>query len=328
MDFGDDGACRDGGRVRSRGASQIRRSYSRADEFIDLVVALWETWDADALTGDKARIFANASKVHEVNHVGPNSWAAAASSVAARPPRHFPCGLVAARRDQAARVADVVFTAQHMAESAKEFRADIRNRAAAYGRNPDTIKVLPGINIVLGRTIEEANDKKAALENALSVDQKLRSMSFRSGLPVETLRDFLDRPFPFDKLVPDEQLQGGTGSRKSTVDLAMAENLTVRELLARAPSGHHHIIGTADLVAETMMDRLEGGAVDGFVLMIDVLPEGMNDVLGLLVPELQKRGVFQKKYGHFHLRDSLGIGAARPLARKAIGAPMLAERAA
>lgn len=306
--------------------------YSRADEFIDLVVSFWETWEADALTGDKDRgVFADASKIHEVNHSGPNfsvrGQLPLPRSRQGRPVI-FHAGSSPQGRDQAARVADVVFTAQHMAEGAKEFRSDIRARAAAYGRDPDTVKVLPGINVVLGRTMDEANDKKAALENALTVDQKLRSMSFRTGLPVDTLRTYLDRPFPFDKLVPDDQLQGGTGWRKSTVDLARTENLTVRELLARAPSGHHHIVGTAEMVADTMTERFEGGAADGFVLMIDVLPEGMDDILELLVPELQKRALFQKRYSHAHLRDSLGIGPARPLPRKTGEAAILAHNAA
>jgi FMN-dependent oxidoreductase (nitrilotriacetate monooxygenase family) len=296
--------------------------YRRADEFIEIVVDLWESWDADAIVDDKVQgIFADPTKIHEIRHAGPNFSVQAQFPLPRSRqgrPVIFHAGSSPQGRDQAARVADVVFTAQHMTDGAVEFRADIRSRAAAYGRDPDAIKVLPGINIVLAPTMAEAEDKKAALDDALTVDQKLRSMSFRTGLPVETLRQYLDQPFPVELLIPDDKLQGGTGWRKSTVDLAVAEGLTVRQLLARAPSGHHHVVGTPAMVADVMMERLETGAADGFVLMIDVLPEGMNDVVELLVPELQRRGVFHKEYSHTYLRDSLQIGPPRPLPTKEV----------
>lgn len=304
--------------------------YERADEFIDVVAALWESWEPDAIVDDKDRgIFADPSKIHEINHVGEHfSVLGPLPFPGSRQGRPviFHAGSSPSGRDQAARVADVVFTAQHTTEGAIEFRTDIRKRAAGYGRDPDTVKVLPGINVVLGWTADEANRKKAVLEEALPIDQKLRSMSFRTGLSIEILRDHLDRPFPIDKLAPDDQLQGGTGWRKSTIDLATAENLTVRQLLARAPSGHHHIVGTAETVADAMIERMEAGAADGFTLMIDVLPEGMKDIATLLVPELQRRGIFHTDYEHSTLRDSLGIGAPRPLpARQAGKVPGVAK---
>lgn len=291
--------------------------YARADEFLEVVAALWESWEADALVGDKERaIFADPTKVHEINHDGPH--------FTVRGPLPFPrsrqgrpvifhAGSSPAGRDQAARAADVVFTAQHTLADACEFRTDIRARAAAYGRDPDNVKVLPGMSVILGATEEEAQAKKAAAHAALTLDQRLRLMWKRTGIGVDVLRAHLDLPFPVELLPPDETFQSGTGWRRSVVDLAITENLTVRELLSRAPGPHHHLVGTAATVADAMEERMDAGAADGFVLMIDILPDGLHDIADLLTPELQRRGIFHDDYEGETLRDSLGLGAATPI---------------
>lgn len=291
--------------------------YRRADEFIDVVAALWNSWEADAMVGDKdAGIFADTDKVHEINHVG-KYFAVRGPMPFMRSrqgrPVIFHAGSSPEGRAQASRVADVVFTAQHTIEGAREFRTDIRNRAAAWGRDPDLVKVLPGMHVIMGRTMDEAEDRKAASDEALPIEQKLRSMAQRTGFTVDFLRERLDEPFPVDELIPDADLKFGTGWRRSTVELAVKEQLTVRQLLSKAPSAHHHIVGNAAMVADAMEERLEAGAADGFTMMIDVLPEGMHDLVELLVPELQRRGLHQKEYGHATLRSALGIGEARPL---------------
>jgi alkanesulfonate monooxygenase SsuD/methylene tetrahydromethanopterin reductase-like flavin-dependent oxidoreductase (luciferase family) len=173
------------------------------------------------------------------------------------------------------------------------------------------------MNVVLGETAEEAKRKKAALDNALTLEQLLDAMARRTGISVPVLRDNLDRPFPVAELPSDEQLKNGIGWRKSVVDLAVSENLTVRELLIRAPSAHHHIVGTATAVADAMEERLAAQAADGFTMMVDVLPEGVDDIVNLLVPELQRRGLFHKEYNHRHLRDMLGLegGTSQPKPR-------------
>jgi len=291
--------------------------YKRADEFIDVVAALWESWEPDAMVGDKeSGVFADTSKVHEINHVGQYfSVRGPMPFMGSRQGRPviFHAGSSPEGRAQASRAADVVFTAQHTIEGAREFRMDIRNRAAAWGRDPDSVKVLPGMNVILGRTMEEAEDKKAISDEALPIEQKLRSMAQRTGFTVEFLRERLDEPFPVDQLIPDDQLKFGTGWRRSTVELAVKEQLTVRQLLSKAPSAHHHIVGTAAMVADAMQERLEAGAADGFTMMIDVLPEGMHDIVELLVPELQRRGMLHTDYEHTTLRETLGLGHPMPL---------------
>ncbi|MBX9847457.1 MAG: NtaA/DmoA family FMN-dependent monooxygenase [Xanthobacteraceae bacterium] len=290
--------------------------YSRADEFLDVVIRLWESWEPDALVGDKKHnVFADASKIHAINHAG--------ESFSVRGPLPFPrsrqgrplifhAGSSPTGRDQAAKFADVVFTAQHTTEGAKAFRTDLRRRAQAHGRHPDSIKILPGMNVVLGETVAEARRKKAALDNAQTLDQLLATMARICGVSPALLRDHLDRPFPVAEFPPDAELKNGVGWRKSIIDLATEEKLTTREVLTRAPSSHHHIVGTAADVADAMEERLAAQAADGFTMMVDMLPEGINDIVDLLVPELQRRGLFHREYSHRYLRDALGLEVGTP----------------
>jgi FMN-dependent oxidoreductase (nitrilotriacetate monooxygenase family) len=293
--------------------------YARGDEFIDVVGQLWDSWAPDALVGDKeSGLFAKPDAVHEINHVG--------KYFSVRGPLPFPrsaqgrpvifhAGSSDTGRDQAARVADVLFTAQHTLEGAQEFRQDIRRRALEYGRDAD-LKILPGMAIVLGRTGEEARAKKQALDDAVSLPEKLRRWSRRTGLSPEVLEAHLDQPFPVDLLVPDEEFKGGVGWRRSVVNLAVERNLTVRELFSQASSVHHHVVGTAAEVADAMQERLEADVCDGFVIMVDVLPDGLRDVAELLVPELQRRGLFHTDYEHDTLRANLGLAAPQPIPAK------------
>ncbi len=286
--------------------------YSRGDEFLEIVIKLWESWEPDALVGDKQNNrFADPGKIHAINYSSENfSVRGPLPFMRSRQGRPviFHAGSSPAGRDQAARFADVVFTAQHTTEGAKAFRTDLRRRAEGHGRHPDSIKILPGMNVILGETLEEAKRKKSALDNALTLEQLLATMARITGISIDILREHLDRPFPLAELPPDEVLKNGVGWRQSVVDLVVSENLTVRELLTRAPSAHQHIVGTAAAVADAMEERLEAQAADGFTMMVDMLPEGVDDIVNLLVPELQRRGLFHKEYSHRYLRDMLGLG--------------------
>nr|WP_327530781.1 NtaA/DmoA family FMN-dependent monooxygenase [uncultured Mycolicibacterium sp.] len=291
--------------------------YARADEFIEIVTELWASWEEGALVGDKAAgFFADPKRVREINYVGkqfsvrgPLPFPATAQGR----PVIFHAGSSPEGRDQAARCADVAFTAQHTTEGAREYRDDMRSRAAAYGRNPDDIKVLPGISVVLGGTVAEAEAKKRALDDALPLSRKVSEMHRRTGLSRAVVEEYLDKPLPLHLLPPDSEFKGGIGWRQSIIDLAIAENLTVRELMYRAPGHHQHIIGTAETVADAMQERVSAGACDGFIMMIDMLPEGLHDIVEMLVPELQRRGMFHEDYEHATLRGNLGLSAPQPV---------------
>jgi FMN-dependent oxidoreductase (nitrilotriacetate monooxygenase family) len=287
--------------------------YERAEEFIEVVIRLWESWDAGALVGDKANaLFAREEMVHEIDHVGKyftmHGNLPFPRSRQGRPVI-FQAGASPRGRDQAARFADTVFTAQHGIEGALEFRTDIRNRAVAYGRDPESVKVLPGVSVILGGTEAEARQRKQHLDDVLGTGPQLQKIARRVGLPVDALQD-LDQPFPVHLLGPDEQFSGSVGFRRSIVDMAVKGNMTVRQVVANYGGGHQQIVGTPEQVADMMQEWLQAGAADGFTLMVDMLPSGIRQVTELLVPELQSRGLFHTEYEFDTLRANLGLPAA------------------
>ena len=283
--------------------------YRRAEEFMDVVVDLWESWDPDALIGDKAGArFADPDKVHQIDHVGEFFQVRGPLPFPRSPqgrPVMFQAGSSEAGRNQAGRMADVVFCAQHTIEGALEFREDIRRRAAAFGRDPDSVKVLPGISTIIGATEDEAKAKKKALFDSVPIDIHLAGLAKWTGLPVEALE--LDKPLRVDLLVPDDQFTGGVGWRKSVVALATKHDLTVRELLEQAPTAHYQVVGTPEQVADAMEERYDAGAADGFNLMLPILHEALDDIVDMLVPELQGRGLMHLDYEHTTLRGHLGL---------------------
>jgi FMN-dependent oxidoreductase (nitrilotriacetate monooxygenase family) len=294
--------------------------YARADEFLEVVTRLWESWEPDALVDDKENNrFADPDKIHPINFAGEYYQVRGPLPfIRSRQGRPviFHAGSSPLGRNQAARFADVIFTAQHTTAGAKAFRDDLRKRAEGHGRSPDAIKILPGMNVVLGETMEEARAKKLALDNGMTLDQQLATMARICGVAADMLRDHLDKPVPLDLLPPDEELKNGTGWRQSVIDLVKEEDLTVRKLLTRSPSSHQHIVGTAANVADAMEERLEAGAADGFTMMVDMLPWGVDDIVNLLVPELQRRGLFHTEYEHEYLRDALGLAHGASTARR------------
>ncbi len=280
--------------------------YARAEEFIQVVTKLWDSWEGGALVGDAASaVFARPDMVHEINHVGDQFKVMGPLPFPRTPqgrPVIFQAGASKEGIELAAKYADVVFTAQHLIEDAVKFRTEMRKRAEHHGRE---LKVLPGFLVHLGATEAEARARRRALDDALGVGADLDRISRRTGVPIEQLE--LDKPFPAHLVGPDEEFQGSVGFRRTLLSLATKKNLTVRELIVQYGTGHHCIVGTAEQVADDMEEWFRAGAADGFNMMVDVLPSGVHDIKEMLVPELQRRGLFHADYEHGTLRENLGL---------------------
>jgi FMN-dependent oxidoreductase (nitrilotriacetate monooxygenase family) len=283
--------------------------YERADEFIDVVLKLWDSWEEGALVGDKAKaVFGRADLVHEVNHTGKYYTVKGPMPFARTPqgrPVIFQAGSSPLGREQASKFADCVFTAQHLKEDGVDFRTDMRRRCMVTGRHPDSIKILPGMSVILGETEEKAWARKKMLEKVLGFGPNLAKLARRIGMPVEALE--LDKPLPMDKLAPESEFKGSIGFRRSILNLATKDGLTVRELSLRYGGGHQEVVGTPEQVADIMQDWMEAGAADGFTLMVDMLPSGLDQIVELLVPELQRRGMFHRDYEHETLAANLDL---------------------
>jgi alkanesulfonate monooxygenase SsuD/methylene tetrahydromethanopterin reductase-like flavin-dependent oxidoreductase (luciferase family) len=151
----------------------------------------------------------------------------------------------------------------------------------------------------------EAETRRRRMDELLGTGPELEKLARRVGLPEEVLQ--IDEKFPVDLLCPDEEFSGSIGFRRSLVNLAVSEDLTVGELLVRYGGGHHQVVGTPEKIADIMEEWLDAGAADGFNLMVDMLPSGFHQIRDLLVPELQRRGMFHLDYEGPTLRENLGL---------------------
>ncbi|GAA1847418.1 LLM class flavin-dependent oxidoreductase [Pseudonocardia ailaonensis] len=283
--------------------------YARAAEFLDVVIGLWESWEPGATVGDKAgNVYVDPSRVHALDHVGPHFAVRGPSTLPRSPqgrPVIFQAGASEGGRELAAQYADVVFTAQNTLAGAVEFRSDVRRRAVAHGRPADSIKVLPGLLPVLGSTTAEAQRRKDTLDELRGIGPELEKLALRVGVPVAELD--LDRPLPVDKIRANAGFRGSHGFRDAAVGLAEREQLTVRELLYANGGGHLQVVGTPEELADTAQTWLEAGAADGFNLMIDAFPSGLDTVVDHVVPLLRRRCLFPQDYAGTTLRAHLGL---------------------
>lgn len=281
--------------------------YDRATEFVGVVKDLWDSWADDAWVLDKASgQFLDAAKVRLLNHAGKN-FSVRGPLNSARPVQGHPVVVVAggseSAKELAAQIADVIFTVAETKEAAQEFYADVKGRLAKYGRSPDTLVVMPGASVFVGETAVDADATYRELQDLIPTElgvsllSKLVSADL-SGYPV-------DGPMP----ALEGEVKGITSFRNALLQMAARENLTIRQLYQHVLPARGHVImkGDAAQVAAEMQDWLESKACDGFNLVIPYLPGGLSSVVDLLVPELQRRGVFRKDYEGATLRENLGL---------------------
>jgi FMN-dependent oxidoreductase (nitrilotriacetate monooxygenase family) len=287
--------------------------YGRADEAIAVIKELWQSWDPDALVGDKETgELTDLSKVREVDYVGKQIQLKTWYQVP-RSPQGHPVVLQAGASEQgidlAAKHADAVFCAEHSLQQGKEFAHKVKSRARdVYGRNPDEVLILPGLWPILGSTEAEARERRDELES-LNTDNSdsLTSLANQLGVPVCSLE--LDGQLPWDLIDSPEWKPASVGFANSVLQAARAEDMTVRTMLDRhiASGGHRVLVGTPEQVADEMEAFFTEGAADGFNLNHDFYPVGLDLIVDHLVPELQRRGIFRKEYESTTLRGHLGL---------------------
>ncbi|MFF0772968.1 LLM class flavin-dependent oxidoreductase [Nonomuraea wenchangensis] len=289
--------------------------YARAEEFLDVVLKLWDSWEDDAVVRDRvAGRYADTGKIHAIEHEGEH-FAVRGPLNASRPPQGHPLLVQAGSsedgKDFAARHAEAVFTAQQTLAEGREFYADLKHRVAARGRRPEEVLVLPGISPIIGSTEREALRLEKELEELIVPAYGLAQLGQMTG--IELTEDDLDRELPD---VPVET-EGAQSRRKLVVELARRERLTVRRLLARLAGGRGHrvVAGTPDQIADEIQEWFEGGAADGFNVMPPILPHGLSDFVDYVVPELRARGLFRHAYEGRTLRENYGL--PRPASRYA-----------
>jgi len=279
--------------------------YKRAREFYDVVTGLWDSFADDAFLRDQeSGIFWDPSRMHVLDHKGPELSVRGPLNVA-RPVQGWPvivqAGASEAGRQIGAETAEMIFAAGGPIADARAFYADVKSRAAAAGRDPDQIKILPGALVVVGETVEEAKAKRARLDGLVHDESAIGSLS--SMLGVDASRFDPDAPLPG---IPETE--SSKSGRERAIRLAEREGLTVRQLAQRI-GGYSGaaMVGTPETIADEMEEWLETRACDGFNIMFPHVPEGLEDFVTGVVPELQRRGLFRTEYTGTTLREHLGL---------------------
>jgi N-acetyl-S-(2-succino)cysteine monooxygenase len=280
--------------------------YERASEFHDVVVGLWDSWEDDAFPRDKeSGVWFDHTKMHIINHDGKHFRVRGPLNVS-RSPQGRPVVAQAGSSDTgmelAARTADLVFTAQTSIPDGRAFCADMRARAVRYGRGPDDIRILPGIMPVVGRTRAEAEDKYAVLQGLVDDSVGLRSLARLCG----TLDIY---QYPPDGPLPELPPSNAARARQQMVIGWGREGKTIREIgrILGMSMGHRVLWGTPQSMADDMQEWLEAGACDGFNLLFPFYPLPLEEFVTLVVPELQRRGIFRSEYESATLRGNIGV---------------------
>jgi FMN-dependent oxidoreductase (nitrilotriacetate monooxygenase family) len=252
--------------------------YDRAEEFLEATVGLWDTWEDDAILHDRVNgIYADPDKVHELNHVG-EFFSVRGPLTVPRTPQGRPvliqAGSSGRGREFASRWADLIFTGDPGIEVARSHYADQKERIDAAGRDPQSVKLCPMAYAVVGETEDHAKER----EQVFLTDELIESVSGIRGL-VQNLRAHI-------------------GDKITLRDLAGH-----RATLLQGP----RFVGTGTQVADQMEEWFNGGACDGFVLAATHLPGAFEDVVRMVIPELQHRGLFRDSYSGSTLRDHLGL---------------------
>ena len=284
--------------------------YARAREFAEVVKGLWDSWADDAFPQDKASgQFLRADRVHALNHRGAHFQVAGPLN-APRPPQGHPVVFSAGQsemgKELSAATADCVFAIEGTIGNAQALYADLKGRLPRHGRSADSMKILSGVTIFVGETEAEAEALFQQLDELVPPAVALDYLSKMVGTKMSAYP--LDGPMP----ALDSEHVGPTGIGRAIVAMAVQEGLTVRQTCKRIlPQMAGNLFkGSPQQIADVMQQWYEEKACDGFMMAVPVVPTGLERFIRLVVPELQRRGLFRREYEGRTLRDNLGL--ARP----------------
>lgn len=283
--------------------------YARAEEAVDVVARLWDSWDDDAFVRDKASgIYFNPAGHHTLDHRGTHFRVRGPLNVPRTPqgrPVIFQAGASEVGKQLAARTADAVFTATQTVDEGRAYYTDLKRRLPEFGRVPDDILVMPGVFPVVAATRAEAEDRFAELQDFTHPRVAISHLEHLIGADLAACD-------PDGKLPDLPHSEGHVSRREVLVARAERDGLSILDLALSMSGarGHWQIVGTPADIADALQERFEGGAADGFNVMPPVLPSDLDRFVALVIPELQRRGLFRTAYEGPMLRDQLGL--ARP----------------
>ncbi|MDX1891157.1 LLM class flavin-dependent oxidoreductase [Mycolicibacterium sp. 050158] len=284
--------------------------YERADEFLSIAKALWDSWESEATLADKeSGRYADPARLHAIDHAGSHFKVAGPLNVE-RPPQGHPLLVQAGSSEDgknfAARHAEAIFTAHQTYERAADFYRDIKARTAAAGRHPDGVLVLPGIVPFIGSTEAEAIELARQFDDLRIPEYGLSQLAW--NLEVDPSVFELDSPLP-EFILARPKLQGSQSRSDLIIEMAVREHLTVGQILSRLGGGRGHFtfVGTPEQAADTIISWFEGGAADGFNVMAPALPSQLETFVEHVLPILRDKGLFREDYAGTTLREHYGL---------------------
>lgn len=282
--------------------------YERAEEFVNVVSGLWDSWDEDAFLRNKeSGVFYDEAGRHVLDHQG-RFFKVRGPLTSARTPQGrpliFQAGASETGRQLGARVADVIYSNALTVEDARAYYADMKRRAVAFGRKASDLAIMPGITLYIGRTQEEAQAKFDQLQELID---PLIGLGVLFPFFGDLTGQDLDGPVP-------EPLPNATvkSMAENLYNFAKKNDLTLRQLYQHAASanGQRFMIGTPEAIADDMQLWIETGAADGFNICPAAMPSSLDDFTELLLPVLRARGLVRTSYEGTTLRENLGVGSA------------------
>lgn len=281
--------------------------YRRAEEFVDVVLKLWDSWTDDALLFDRAGQYADPEKVKPIHHRGEYFLVDGPLNVPRPPQGHpvlFQAGASGPGRELAARRAEAIYAVAYDLPAAQDYYRDIKRRVQAAGRSAP-VPIMPGLVTYVAATAEAAQAKQRELDDLLPVAASLRQLGLY--IAQDCMNWELDAPVP--PLPSLDAFTGPKGRYSTILRIIETEQPTVRQLLGRlaAGGGHCTVVGTPEQIADQMVHWFFNEGADGFNLMPPSLPDGLEDFVELVVPILQRRGLFRREYQSNTLRGHLGL---------------------
>jgi FMN-dependent oxidoreductase (nitrilotriacetate monooxygenase family) len=283
------------------------KRYEIADEYLDVVRGLWDSWDDDAFVRDReSGRFFDRDKLHTLDHKGRFFEVAGPLNVQRSPqgqPVIFQAGSSESGIALAGKYADAVFTHSPSLEETRAFAEQVRESAVAHGRSAADVKIFPGIGPIVGATLAQAEAKYRAIRDLLSVDEALAYLG-RFFDHHDFSQYSLDAPFP-------ELGEIGANSFRSTTERiksdAKRSGATLREVALDVATPKSQFIGTGEQIADELIRWLDAGAADGFILSFQVQAEGFDDFVRHVIPVLEARGRYSRTLTGKTLRDHLGL---------------------
>ncbi|MGI6246225.1 MAG: LLM class flavin-dependent oxidoreductase [Pseudochelatococcus sp.] len=287
--------------------------YARAEEYLSVVRALWDSWDDAAVINDRARgVYADPDKIRPIDHKGEHFSVRGPLNIQ-RPPQGHPVLVQAGSSEEgrtfASKYAELIFTAAQTLEEAQAFYKDIKQRAQGHGRDPDKIKVLPGIYPYIRDTEENARRFHEEIRDLIDIETGISNLEKTlGGIDLSGLD--VDERIPPERLPDIDSLTRRKSRPALFKSLALDKGYTIRQLIhvQLSSNGHWSIVGTPEQLADGLETWFRERGADGFNLVLPVYIPGTIDIIvEEVVPILQKRGLFRREYAGRTLRENLGL---------------------